>query len=504
MFRALHPDIFTLFAGLNRHLYEEALIHVYETWFRSDMLFPTQAEVVGAIYQLLSERPELWRDDEEPVEFDIMVPSRSGRLRRRRATAADVEATSQAMMRARHIYARLRNTGWIEESRYGLKVTVDMPAGAMRLIEFLCQLREGFSEELGGLVVEIKTTVEAARQLPRENALGLHKSARDATTFGRYLRSVLAALRDIDRQILTSDSLEARLQRYFEDFVDRILLRDYAAISTTSHPYRFRHRIFQALQALQGSTVEIELLAEAYLEARLAPDLSGARDQVFEDLAMIRRVFDRIEEAFGRIQQYRTRLEARLRNTVRYAGRRTGAFLQRSEGLIAKLDRVLTRGATLNIEGTLEAVRTPWSPLLLGRNRTMRSPIESAPVLLMPKDVVWELRRELERAHFRRLDVQPAQVLRFLERQVPPSGESSAATLHIETVDDFLAFQALQLALPEAVAHQAGSRMSRRLLEHFDFVRAPDDPVDNAWLKATGFRIRRKGDHVTVATEHAV
>lgn len=178
MFRALHPDIFTLFSGPNRHLYEEVLTHVYETWIRSDMLFPTQAEVVAVIYQMLSDRPEFWRDDETPVQFDEILPARGRRLRRRRSAAADLEATSQAMVRARHIYARLRNTGWIEESRYGLKVTVDMPAAAMRLIEFLCQMREGFSEELGGLVVEIKTTVEAARLMPRENALGLHKSAR--------------------------------------------------------------------------------------------------------------------------------------------------------------------------------------------------------------------------------------------------------------------------------------------------------------------------------------
>jgi hypothetical protein len=503
MFRALHPDIFTLFSGPNRHLYEEVLILVYETWIRSDMLFPTQAEVLGVIYQMLSDRPELWRDDETPVEFDEILPARGKRLRRRRSVAADAEATSQAMTRARHIYARLRNTGWIEESRYGLKVTVDMPAGAMRLIEFLCQMREGFSEELGGLVVEIKTTVEAARLMPRENALGLHKSARDATTFGRYLRSVLAALRDIDKQILASDSLERRLQHYFEDFVEQVLLRDYAAISTTSHPYRFRHRIFQALQDLEDSSVEINVLAEAYLEARLAPSVGAAREVVFDDLMKIRRVFDRIEDAFARIQQYRGRLEARLRNTVRYAGRRTGPFLQRSEGIIAKLDRAIAAGAALKIDGALESIRTPWSPLLLGRSRSFRPPIESAPIILRTDDPVWALRREMEQAHLRRLNVQPSQVLRFLERRVPPEGESSAATLHIEDLDDFLAFQALRLALPEALVGGSGTLMTRRLLEHFEFARDPENPVDNLWLKTGGFRIRRKSDHVTLVDADA-
>lgn len=176
---------------------------------------------------------------------------------------------------------------------------------------------------------------------------------------------MLAALRDIDTQILASDSLERRLQHYFEDFVEQVLLRDYAAISTTSHPYRFRHRIFQALQELEDSPVEISVLAEAYHEARLAPSIGGAREVVFDDLMKIRRVFDRIEDAFARIQQYRGRLEARLRNTVRYAGRRTGPFLQRSEGIIVKLDCATAARAALKIDGALESVRTPWSPCCL-------------------------------------------------------------------------------------------------------------------------------------------
>lgn len=71
--------------------------------------------------------------------------------------------TSEAMNRASHIYARLKATGWIEENRYGLKVTVDMPAGAMRLAEFLCNLREGVSEQLGGLIIQVKIELEGAR-----------------------------------------------------------------------------------------------------------------------------------------------------------------------------------------------------------------------------------------------------------------------------------------------------------------------------------------------------
>jgi Family of unknown function (DUF5716) len=503
VFGVLNSNIFTLFAGANRRLYEEVLVKAYATWFRADLLFPRQSEVVALIYDLLGEAPELWREDEAPVSLDQVLGRRGRRLRRRGLAAADEAATTEAMGRARHIYGRLLETGWLEESRYGLRVTVDMPSGAMRLLEFLCLLREGVSEELGGLVMQVKTAVEAVRTNARENALGLHKAARDAAAFGRYLRSVLASLRDIDRLVLASENIDERLQHYFEGFVGRVLLKDYAAITTTSHPYRFRHRIFDALQGLESSIVDLQILADAYLEARLAPDATAAKDLVYDDLTKVRHVFDRIEEAFRRIQQHRSRLEGRLRNTVRYAGRQTGVFLQRSEALILKLDRSLARGAELPLSGALESFRPPASPLLLARPRGVRVPIVSGALALPVDDPVWALRRQLEHAYLDRLTVDPVRVLRFLERRVPPHGESLASNLWLESVDDFLAFEALRRAVPQVVAGAAPDALARRLTRHFAFVPTPDETVDNEWLRCADFRVRRLSDHVTLEAARA-
>ena len=251
LFGQLNLDIFTLFSGSNRLLYERVLVAVYENYFRADLHFPAQTEVVASIYACLGAHADLWHEDEAPVTFDQLRAPNGRRLRRRRLDVADHQATTEAVQRARHIYARLIQTRWLEESRYELKVTVDMPSGAMRLAEFLCSLREGVSEQLGGLVIEVKNALEAVLLNARENALGLNKAGRDAAAFGRYLRSVLSALRDIDRQVLASDSVKRRLRHYFEDFVERVLLKDYAAIATTSHPYRFRRKIFAALDKIE-------------------------------------------------------------------------------------------------------------------------------------------------------------------------------------------------------------------------------------------------------------
>jgi hypothetical protein len=309
---------------------------------------------------------------------------------------------------------------------------------------------------------------------------------------------VLSARRDIDRQVLASENLEQRLRHYFEDFVQRVLLKDYAAIATTSHPYRFRHRIFEALHALEDSAIDIQILSEAYLEARLESDVAAARDLVFDDLVKVRRVFDRIEDAFKRIQQHRGRLEVRLRNTVRYAGRRSGVFLQRSEQIVLKLDRALQSSVGLVIEGQLETLRGPLSPQLLARPRGMRTPIGGGPLLVRPADPLWELRKQLERAYLDRLTVKPAQVARFLEQRVAPFGEMTAAGFWVDDLDDFLAFEALRLAVPQMLAGAAQDALTRQLLEHFEFAMAPGDPVDNAWLRCGGFRVRRKDEYVTL------
>lgn len=503
LFGQLNADIFTVFSGSNRAIYEIMIDRIYRSFFRSDLNFPAQSDILALIYEQLGQNLALWRDDEEEVVLDEVVGRRGRRLHRRGLDAAHAGATSDAMGRARHIYHRLLATGWLEETRYGLKVTLDMPAAAMRLAEFLCTLREGVSEELGGLIVQVKNGLDALEANARENALGLHKAARDSASFGRYLRSVLSALREIDRQILTSDSVGERLRFYFEDFVERILLQDYTAITTTAHPYRYRHRIFERLEAVEESAADIDLLAHAYRDAHLAADPVVARDMVFDDLATIRRVFERIDDVFERIQQHRGRLETRLRNTVRYAGRRTGGFLARSEPLLLRLDKLRARQPeALTVPGPLEPTARPLSPLLLARPRAGRAPVIGGVIALPMPDPLRELRKRLEREYLDRLTVLPEQVSRFLERRVPPFGEAAADGFPIDTVDDFLAFEALRLAVLSGEGLN-GTTLGAHLARHFRFRPLDGQRVDNPWLACAGFLAIRADDAVTLETPRA-
>ncbi|CAH2395626.1 hypothetical protein [Mesorhizobium ventifaucium] len=62
LFGQLGPDVFTVFSGGNRLLYERAILAVYDDFYRSDLLFPTEAEVVGAIYNCITREPSPWKN----------------------------------------------------------------------------------------------------------------------------------------------------------------------------------------------------------------------------------------------------------------------------------------------------------------------------------------------------------------------------------------------------------------------------------------------------------
>ena len=112
-------------------------------------------------------------------------------------------------------------------------------------------------------------------------------------------------------------------------------------------------------------------------------------------------------------------------------------------------------------------------------------------------------RRDLQRAYLDRLNVLPAQVQRFLERRVRPLTTQAASDLHIADLDDFLAFEALRIAVAGAEGAQSAKRLLTALSEDFEFEAGKGGPVDNDWIACGGFIVRRKTDAITLERAHA-
>jgi hypothetical protein len=172
-----------------------------------------------------------------------------------------------------------------------------------------------------------------------------------------------------------------------------------------------------------------------------------------------------------------------------------------------RLDRLTARhsGDTQSptIPGPVEALRAPFAATLLARPRGERAPISADALALPAPDPLRELRKQLERAYLTRVTVRPRQVLRFLERRVPPFGSTEARYLRIENLDDFLAFETLRLAMRGVARGDLDDLLARRLAEHFHFEPALSGGVDNEWLTCENFRIHRRSDHVSLEVDLA-
>lgn len=495
LFGHLNPNTFMVFAGANRHLYAHIILAVYREFFGTTFFrTPLRPEVVAYIAAELRRRADLWIEDEALQELPD-PPQRRGRRRLQRkppgTSGGDLLAT-----KANHVYARLIRCGWIEEEPFGFNTRADMPPAAMVLAQHLQLIESGLAELFGGVIVGIRSTLVSIEQDAAQNGLGLKTAGETAIGFVRHLRAIHSSLRGIERDIMQSENLDERVRTYFEDFIDKLLIRDFKTILTTNHPYRFRADIIDLSGRLLLNEPAKLKIAGAYVENNVEPDQDSAYAAVDTQLGTIQDVFYHIEEYFERINAFRARLEARLRNTVRYMERTDNSIVTAIVEVITRLEANAERAAALGValpEGPTFLTEMPrmWAEEALAEPYETREPVKPQPLERSAEDPALQLMKRLMRQHSLRFVVRPEQVKRYLEKQVPPHGETEGQWLKIETLDDFLAFE-------QARRYRFGAPAA--ITSDFEIEPAPGEH-DSAWLRCENFRVRRKTDNITLPSE---
>ncbi|WP_244619231.1 Wadjet anti-phage system protein JetA family protein [Rhizobium sp. 18055] len=473
------------------------MLEVYDRFFSSGAVFPTPQELIHAIYDVIARRPELLLDADDPAEGLPEVVSK-GRRRLKFAGHGD-EAGDRALKAAQQVYQGLVRTGWLEEEEYGLKVTTDMPMGALLVVQRLSSLKSDVSQRFGGLVVHIKASLELVEKLssenrdkPRSNAAHVLREARvQAGQFVKTLRAILSDLRRIRKSLMESEDIRQKMDTYFEEFIGELILKDFQAILTFNHPYRFRDQIVGTARRISYSADLVPIIAEGYLEIGIAKDIQQAREEAVSDLLSIETTFDTVGEMFERIAQFRRALETRLRNTVKYAEQGERGLSSRARGLVGRLEALLAANpgqyAEPTVPAAVERVFIPWSQGQLAPQRQARLPIAARPLAQRPYDPVYAFRKRMRADYLDRISPSPERVRQFLARTVASHHTVEARFITIGSVDDFLAFDAVRrYALTREIPSPISTQFALEYLPN-------SEPHDCEWLRCSNFSIRHIG-----------
>ncbi len=292
---------------------------------------------------------------------------------------------------------------------------------------------------------------------------------------------------------MQSPDLNERLRTFFDDFIERMLVRDLRVIHSTNHPMRFRREIIDRSQSLLHDDGVRIPVTEEYVKNQIAADHDHAMRLYVEHLTSIHLVFGEVDNYFHEITASRRKLESRLRNTVRYMERSDASVLPTLARAIVALDS-LSNGTNdtgltpAGVPAMLFDAVGPYAPHLLASPQTRRAPIDPEPVRRRQRDPAISLYRKLVHDFNALFNVPPSVVKRFLERNVPPFGEKEAKHIQIGSLEDFIAFDQARRYLIAGIPPEIG--------KDFELLRTDGEHACD-WIRCPNFLVRRKSDNIT-------
>jgi hypothetical protein len=458
LFGYLPETLFQPLAGPKRHVYARLLLRLYERVFAARVLeTPTRADVLRQIELTLAETGVASPDElqEDGIERD---------------------ESPQAHYVAYH---RLRSTGWLVEEHEKWTVLVDMDPDGFMVLGAIADLANS-RVRVAGAVVEVKSNLEAAAKDPQSMAQGLANAHDTAVRFARSMRRILVSMRDVEDRILGNPDASAILRTFFRDFVDALLIADYKQLKTSNNPYRYRRQISALASDLLHDTERVAALAGAYMEQGVVPSgspLSVAEERVVSELGKIRQVFEDVGPFMDRIEEFRDRLERRVRTTVHYMDVMGDGSAERLARLIERVAMENSAEIELRLRApdagfpiTSKALYTPAPP---------RSPPEKRRFTMPRPDPYLKAYIEATTAFDRMVRVTPARMAAFVEAKIGDRKSLHSSEIDVDTIEELLVFRSLA-AVSDVDAGDARFR-----------VFADQGRTENVWINLKSFRIER-------------
>ncbi len=470
LFKYLPDKLFLPLAGPNRQVYVTILARLHPLFFgTSATLLPAYETVRGEIEEVLA---GVSLREWQPEEGEDAAPELS---------------SDSSLVLASRAYRRLRQCGWLEEEADGYRIRVAMPPDVGRLLSALLEIAQQRNRLYGGMVQTIHNNIVQVRQAPAEQAAALSEAARLAREFFLHLRSLAYGLRELSQRLRDVSDPRILLGGFFSDFVEDFLVADYKTLHTRDNPFRYRSEILRLAREIRFSPEAHSTLPQAYLRLRIERGDVEALRRVDDDLSSLEQVFSDVDGHLARIDEFRSSLERRVAEAVRYMDKT-------QPGAAARIARVVEGLARLGDDGYVRIPAPhrlmrvlPLSPRSPRAPVSPRRPPEPERLRRVVADPERLARQKAIRDYLRRRRLHPLAVEAYLDSQMATRQSLSAGEFRIACVEDFVAFTHLPQLARLTRMGEAGRRIGLR----FE-VRAGTARIDTEWLACRDFTIVRK------------
>ena len=306
----MHQDLFkklpvTLFRPLGaqrNRLYWQVLTRLYSSLFDEDVEIGeyghAKSAVIDVIATVLEQYSSLWGEDQ-----------------------ADEDSKGDVRIRANLTYYMLRDTGWLEESRYGYHDYVSMLPRVSQMLAALMEIAEGRPLVMTGKLKALRSGIRSVLDNPSDEPDTLIELAKEAGRFSRHLNSIRSSIKELYDQIQGDMPIREIVSGFFDDFLREIFIRDYATIKTTENPLTIRDELMVIIGKLRYTPDTKQALQQGYISIYGESDTDLAKAHLERDLSRLEQVFLNIERQFDAIDQMKVRYEQRVDTVIDYATR---------------------------------------------------------------------------------------------------------------------------------------------------------------------------------------
>jgi hypothetical protein len=461
LFGYLPETLFKPLSGPKKHVYARLLMRLYERVYSARILeTPLREEVVKQIEIGLS-------------EFGIGSMSD--------LTEGDPEEDQTTSQTHYLAYYRLRDTGWLMEETEKWRTYVDMNSDAFMVLGAITDFGNS-RVRVAGAVVDVKNNLEAAFREPETMAQGLANAHDTAARFARSMRRILAGMREIEDRILGNPNAAAILRTFFQDFVDGLLIADYKQLKTSNNPYRHRRTIASLAGDMLADAGLVGKISRAYMEQGVmvaGATIVSAEERVIAELGKIKSVFEDVGPFMDKIEDFRDRLERRIRTTVHYMDVMGESSAERIVRLIEQFSKI--GGDEVEIRLRSPDVGLPITSLALYTPSPPKAPPERTR-FKVPKQDPYLRAYVLATTEFDRMvRVSDLKLLEFARRLMQGRDAVSSSEIEIESIPDLFVYR----AIPNLAAVGRSVRLGEFTITLEEGRTASD------WIDVTAFRIER-------------